>query len=141
MKKSEKPNFFNKERLITSLKGEDSSRLKEILKIPKKEKILFVLDDSFFKNLKQVVVFTDKNIYWNINNAIYRSNMEGTDTKTRGEASIDNKSLKDVSIFSRNIKDIMVVYLISENVQLMIPFSNFNNESSLTLLFYEHVTN
>ena len=34
-----------------------------------------------------------------------------------------------------------LVYLISENVQLMIPFSNFNNESSLTLLFYEHVTN
>ena len=141
MKQGVKTSFFKKERLITSLNNEDSRKIKEILKIPEKEKILIVLDDSLLKNLKQLVVFTDKNIYWNINNAVFRLKTEDSETKTRGEGSIINKSLNDVSIFSRNIKELMVVYLISENVQLMIPFSNFNNESSLTLLFYEHVTN
>ena len=138
MKKGINTNIFKKDRIIAP-NAENSVKIREILKIPNKEKILMVLDDSFFINQKQLVVFTDKNIYWNINNAILELKVENTRTKLRGEASIGNKSLNNASIFSRNIKDILVIYIINENVQIIIPFSNFNNESSLTLLFYEHI--
>ena len=138
IRNSKHTGFSGKERFITDINREVSVYLKNEFKIPKTEKILLVLDDSFLKNLSQVVIFTSRKIYWNIPNAYLKEN---TETSMRGGGLLNNKSLDNVSVFSKNDKDLRIIYIISGNIQLIIPFTNFQNESSLTLAFYDYLSN
>jgi hypothetical protein len=141
LKKTKITNLFHKERFITNIDEEISSYIKDTCKIPMEEKILLVLDDSFFKNLSEIVVFTDKKIYWTIKNASLKIKQNNTEIKTQGHGLVGNQLLRNVSIFSKREKDIKFIFILDETVQLIIPFAHFQTENSLTLSFYDYISN
>jgi hypothetical protein len=132
---------IQKERFIVKFDEDSINYLKDICKIPLEENILMVLDDSYFKNLENIVVFTDQKIYWNIKNASMKAKNENTEININGKGVINNKLLNNVSIFSKTEKNIKIIYIISGTIQLIIPFINFEIENSLTLAFYDYITN
>ena len=106
------------------------------------------MDDSFLKNQKQIVIFTDKKIYWNISNvyvkgnheSIKSENTENIDNSTNSNKSLDKKLLKDASVYVKKEKALTLIFIVSENKELIIPFSNIQNESSLVLSFNNYVS-
>jgi hypothetical protein len=136
-----KTNLFHKERFIANIDDEISSYVKHTCKISMEEKILLVLDDSYLKNLSQIVVFTDKKIYWTIKNVSLKIKQDNTEIKTTGSSLISNQMLKNASIFSKREKDIKFIFILHESMQLIIPFVHFQTENALTLSFYDYISN
>ena len=130
-----------KERFIVNLDEETTKFLKNKINIPEDEQIKMVLDDSLFKNLNQIVVFTDKKIYWTVKNASMKAINSNTEVNITGQGIVDNKLLSEVSIFSADSKDNIFIYIISNNIQLIIPFKYFEIANSLTLAFYDYISN
>jgi hypothetical protein len=134
-------NPIQKKRFIVNPNEETAKFVKNKINIPEDEQIKMVLDDSLFKNLDQIVVFTDKKIYWTIKNASMKAISSNTELNVNGQGVVDNKLLSDVSIFSTGNKDSIFIYILSNNIQLIIPFKYFEIANSLTLAFYEYISN
>ena len=130
-----------KERFIVNFDEETIKHIKDKVNISDDEQIKMVLDDSLFKNLRQIVVFTDKKIYWTIKNASIKTINSNTEVNVNGQSVVDNKLLSEVSIFSTDNKDNIFIYILSNNIQLIIPFKYFEIANSLTLTFYEYISN
>ena len=135
-----KINYFNKERFIINIDDDEAKSLKAVFSIPEKEIILSVLDDSLLKNLKQIVLFTDKKIYWSISNVYIKTGLENKKNDNNTIRCLDKKILKDASIYIKKEKALTLIFLVSENIELIIPFSYIQNESSLALSFNNYVS-
>jgi hypothetical protein len=132
---------LQKTRFSVNINNEDGRYIKETLKIPDDENIIIILDDSNFNDLSRLVVFTDKNIYWNLKNTSMRAKSDSTVYSINGTGFINNKLLNNVSIFSKIERGVKIVYIISDTIQLIIPFNNFEMVDSLKLVFYNYITN
>jgi len=134
-------NLIQKERFIVNLDEETTKYIKDKLNIPEDEQIKMVLDDSIFKNLGQIVVFTDKKIYWTIKNASMKAINANTEIIVTSQGLVDNKLLHEVSIFSTQNKNEVTIFILSNKMQLIISFKYFEIANSLTLAFYDYISN
>jgi hypothetical protein len=107
--------MHNKERIIVYVDEAVERQIKEICQIPE-EKIIIILDDSQCNDLHEIVVFTDKNIYWHMKDAYMKIKEENTEITVKGYGLIDNKKLNKVSVFSKSMNGIKYIYLIRSGV-------------------------
>lgn len=133
--------LLQKERLIVNVNEELVEYIKNKIEIPEEEHVKIVLDDSLFKNLENIVVFTDKNIYWTIKNASMKIINPDTEISVNGAGIADNEMLDGVSVFSTVNNNIISIYVLNSKIQLIIPFENFDTANSLTFAFYDYISN
>jgi hypothetical protein len=88
--------------------------------IEKDEPILFVIDDSPLVNRKNMVVFTNKRICWNLKSAYLNVTADNTRHETLGPYNIDLAKLSDATIFTHENSRATTIYAISKTVQMEI---------------------
>jgi hypothetical protein len=119
----------------------EKARIKKDLSIGKDETIQAVLDDSAFKNLKQIVALTDKKIYWNTKQAHAELRTGDTKIQTGGPSQIKVADLKTASVFVQNTSSGMVIHIIDgENKWIRITLRWFENDEPLKMLFYYNLS-
>ncbi|MDR3247270.1 MAG: hypothetical protein LBT39_00665 [Treponema sp.] len=137
---------LQRSRYVINLDDEDQARVRKIfqenrLPISGNERIQMVLDDSAFKNFGQVVVLTDKKIYWNLKSSHVELRTGDTLGATSGPSSISLKDLKAASVFVQNTSSGMVIHIIDgENKWIRITLKWFENDETLKMLFYYYLS-
>jgi hypothetical protein len=133
--------ILKRSRFLVNLNAELTAKIKSIFQIEEEETVLLVLDDSLFKNLKEVIVFTNERIYWNKKNASLKTLHGKEESVITGSSSISVKELKTASCFiNKNISN-NIVYIMGETVQLAIPLRHFALDESLQIVFYDYLSN
>ncbi|GHV53528.1 hypothetical protein AGMMS49579_12450 [Spirochaetia bacterium] len=132
---------LRKNRYIVNLDEESKSEIKKNLSFDSDEEIFIVLDDSPLKNLKDIVVFTNKKIYWNLKDVNLKSVVDRGEFVKKGPSSIDVKQLSGVSVFVNNENNSKFIYMISEFLQISLKLRYFDYDESLKIIFYDYITN
>jgi hypothetical protein len=109
--------------------------------IEKDETILIVIDDSPCYNRNDLVVFTNKRIYWNLKSAYLNVTSGATRNVTSGPYHIDLAQLSDASIFTRENSRATTIYAVSKAVQMEIPLNHKIYGDIMGLYFSEKLLN
>jgi hypothetical protein len=141
LKKIKAISLLQKERFIANVDAETADYLKSLCKIPKEEQILSVLDDSHFNNLKQVVVFTEKKIYWRVKNASMKEKHDNEECRIDDTGFVITQALSRSSIFVKTSKNIITIFIVGEDMQLIIPLRRFESEGAVMSAFYVYISN
>jgi hypothetical protein len=109
--------------------------------IEKDEIILFAIDDSPFCNRKNMVVFTNKRICWNLKSVYLNVTSGETQKVTSGPCDIDLGQLSAVSIFTRENSRFTTIYAVSKATQLEIRLKHKIPGDIIRLYFSEKLLN
>jgi hypothetical protein len=105
------------------------------------ELVLFVIDDSPFFNRQNMVVFTNKNIYWNLQSVSLSIAAGNTKSVTSGPSRIELGQLSSASIFTREDARSTTVYAVSKTVQMEIRLRHKIHGDIIRLYFSEKLLN
>jgi hypothetical protein len=132
---------FQNNHFLVNISDEQSAELRTELAIEADERILLVIDDSLLANLKNIIVFTDKKMYWTMKNAIIKIKREDFFSIVRGSSSISIKELCTASVFEEKNGNNTYISIIGENIQISFTFRNYTNSDALKIVFLDYISN
>jgi hypothetical protein len=131
--------FINKNRFMVNISDDVKSVIQEQFGLENDEDILLVIDDSLFKNMKKMVVFTNKRIIWNYDDVITNISTKKMTLKARSKGYIETHLLKKASVFTNYEAGHNVIYILDENTTLIIRLKHFEIKASWYYIFFHYL--
>ena len=116
--------------------------VKKDCKLLDDERILLLIDDSFFKNKTKYIVLTNKRILWKRK---YRPQLlqekDDNSEKLLIETDIESTKLKKVSVYVKRFGKKTILTLLDENITFNFCFNHINNTDILRIIFLDYISN
>lgn len=104
------------------------------------EEVHLLIDDSMFKNRKEIIVLTNKRILWNTSSSDLTISSSSSKTYTTGPNEINLSDLENCSVFIDQYGSSHILTILNKSIVLNLKMNHIENQESMKILFVNYLS-
>ncbi|QEN07306.1 hypothetical protein EXM22_04625 [Oceanispirochaeta crateris] len=131
---------FKNDRFLVNIDTEVIKARIENFSLLEDEVIHLLIDDSFFKNRKEIIVLTNKRIVWTTNNSSLTIDNNSSIIIKSGPNELYLSDLENCSVYINKFSNYHMLNIINDNIVITLRIKYVDNKESLKILFVNYLT-